>query len=1073
MQDRLELQLLGGFAVKLKERSVDGFRSAKSRGLLAYVAAQPDRDHSRETLATLLWGDLPDTSAKTNLRVELSNLKQLLAAHPALEITRRNVRVHSGLAAIDLHEFQHSLHAYMALPTEAQGAALPRLVEALAHYHGEFLAGLHVGDADEFEDWQLLTREQVHEQAMRGLDALQVHLAEQGRWEELASAARRQLVLAPWIESAHRHVMQALAAQGQTQAALAQYARCCEILQEELGVEPAAETQELATRLGRGGAAAPFVPRHNLTQQLKPLIGREAETTRLHALVKTQRLVSLLGMGGVGKSRLAQAVAQAVAQAALHDFADGVWFAPLANLEAGEGAVERIALAIAAAIGFQVTDMQAPLSELATHLAAKQMLLVLDNWEHLIDAAPQVLETLFEQTPVHVLATSRVRLMYEGETPVHLDGLPVDDGVALFVERARRIVPDFATDENPAQDADIRSVCAQVAGLPLGIELAASWVEHYAVAEIGASLARMAAAPQRSDGLVDRHHQLRDVFEVSWQLLSSLHRQVLARVAVFRGGFDRSAAAAVAECSLGDLSMLLGHSLIQRVSAGRYDMHPLIQEYAEEKLDQDSRHALWQRHSTHYLTALTTTASGERTAKLLADLENLRRGWQYAILGGDAGLVAQAADDFSDFMQHHDYLADSHRLFVDAVTVFEQEESHRELVAKLLTLQSAFTRGLYGQAAYLPLQQRVLALSTDPRLLALAHQRMANTYAETGRWELADYHFDQQETTAQASGDTALYIEAVEGRIHINAIHFRGDLVRSLARTDELLQLLEAERAHIPAVESIHYYLLQTRCLVALRYGDYGLALQSTRTALALAERQQQHRVPNATLDLALVEQFAGYYEEAIDHNLQALAWAEAAGDVEEMGLLNANLCLTLRQAGRLEEALAYGQRAIEINESIGNLRIEGQARNRIGHSLLLLERWQEAYVAYGDAITLWDTLEHPNRYEAVAGRAAAAIRLDRRDEALALAEEALAFVEEDGMLGIVEPVRLLLHCEMVFTGVDDTSRARAVLRQAAEWVETIAGRINDDAVRATFLHQRADHHHLQARLAALDVLTA
>ena len=379
---------------------------------------------------------------------------------------------------------------------------------------------------------------------MGALSTLQLRYAEQGRWQELASAARRQLAVVPWLEAAHRNLMQALAAQGRVQEALEQYARCCAILEEELGVEPALATQEVAARL-RSGRPAATPPRHNLAQQLKAFVGRKEEIAHLHGLVQTTRLVTLLGIGGVGKSH----TAQAVAQTALPHFADGVWYVPLANIEAGDAAPERVALAIGAAIGFHHTDMQAPLAELVAHLADKRALLVLDNWEHILPAAESVLFELLQNTPVHILATSRLRLGIEGEVALELAGLPPAEAAALFLDRARRIVPSFPTHDTAADsEADILRICAQVAGLPLGIELAASWVEHFSVSEIGRSLAEIEIAPQQAGGMVSRHHSLSSIFEYSWRLLSPPQQQILARLSIFRGGFDRAAALGCRRC---------------------------------------------------------------------------------------------------------------------------------------------------------------------------------------------------------------------------------------------------------------------------------------------------------------------------------------------------------------------------------------------------------------------------------------------------------------------------------------------------------------------------------------------
>jgi DNA-binding SARP family transcriptional activator len=412
---QLYLQLLGGFAVAIDQQPVTKFRSAKSRALLAYLATQPDRDHARTTLATLLWGDLPEDAAKTNLRIELSNLNKLLADHPALVIERNTVRFQSAYAAVDVITFQQALTTFGALPVETQRREVERLGTAVELYQGEFLNGFSVTDASAFDEWRVMTQEQLHEQAMGALTRLQQHYAETGRWGELVVVARRQLALVPWQESAHRNLMQALAAQGQRDAALEQYARCVAVLQSELGIEPTPATQEMAARLRstRAGEtqALPALARHNLPQQSKTLVGRKAEIQQIYDLVQQERLVTLLGLGGVGKSRLAQAVAQQ----ALPDFADGVWFVSLAQIDATANAPDRIALAMAAAIGFPLTNAQQPLVELAAHLAKKEILFVLDNWDQLTPAAETLCEHLLATQAVHILATSRLRLQVEGE----------------------------------------------------------------------------------------------------------------------------------------------------------------------------------------------------------------------------------------------------------------------------------------------------------------------------------------------------------------------------------------------------------------------------------------------------------------------------------------------------------------------------------------------------------------------------------------------------------------------------------------------------------------------------------
>ena len=1060
----LQIKLLGGFSVHLDDQPVTGFRSAKARALLAYLAAQPDQDHARTTLATLLWGNLPEAAAKTNLRIELSNLNKLLAAHPALEISRSHARLHSRLASLDVREFHAGVVAFLGLPIETQGAQLPTLVRAIDHYQGEFLAGFQAVEAFEFEEWQLLTQEQLHEQAMGALNLLQQRYAEQGSWAELAVAARRQLALVPWQESAHRNLMQALAAQGQRAAALEQYARCCAVLQAELGIEPAAATQEIAARLRADPPArsvtTPQVARHNLAQPLKSLIGRRTEIEQLYEMLLNERLVTLLGLGGVGKSRLAQAVAQR----ALLDFGDGVWFVSLTNIEATDTALDRIALAIAATIGFAITDLQAPWAELTGHLARQDVLLVLDNWEHLLMVAEGVFDQLLGNTHVHILATSRVRLMVEGEQPFPLAGLSLAAAHALFVERARRVVPTFTGVEHAVA---IDKICAAVGGLPLGIELAASWAEHIPVAEIGRSLAEIAIEPEQADTFVDRHQTLHSVFEYSWRLLNPPQQQILARFSAFHGGFDRTSASVVAGSTLSDLSMLLAHSLVQRVTAGRYDLHPLVQEYSAGKVSQSQTPALFAAHSQYYLTLLISQARDKRTA-LLLDFDNIRSAWQRAVQGAHAEMVEQATLPFGEWMTQFGLMADGNQLFADAADRFASIPQQDELVAQLLDQQAVFLRSLHGLRAVSSLQQRVLTLTKNHKLQTRAHFDLANHHAEQGEWTQADFHFDQAEALAQRLSDQGMYISTVEERIHINAIHFRGDFAQGIVRLEELLRLFDTATTPISDAENIRFRVLQSLPILAIRYRDYGLAIRYANQALDRAQQiAHRRRECDSLLDLALAEQFAGLYAQAIVHNQAALAIAKGIGDTDQMALLKANLCLTLRQQGELEAALAYGQAAIESLRTLGNRRIEGQARNRVGHTLLALERWAEADAAYAEALTVWEPLQHPNRYEAVAGRAVAMLQLGRQAEALNLVNEVLDFVAAKDLVGIVEPVLLLLNCATVLSGYGKEETARQVLQRADVWVQMVSERISDEIVRLAFLQHRPDNQALQRRLAA------
>jgi len=1065
-QSRLSVRLLGGISVELGGKPIARFRSAKARALLAYLSTQPNIDHPRAKLATLLWGELPDDAAKTNLRIELSGLLTSLQQHKALLVNRTTVRWQSHPAdesvdatidvEVDVTILQLALKRFLSQPAEAQRNDLKRLQAALDQYTGEFLAGFEVNDAPDFEEWRLLTQEQLHQSVINALSLLQQHYAELGQWVDLANAARRQLVLVPWLESAHRSLIQALAAQGLHQLALEQFQTCRNVLRDELGVEPSLATQEILQRIQAKPTEGSNI-RHNLPKQLRSLVGRQQEIERLNQLIPNERFITLLGIGGVGKSRLSQTVAQQ----ALPHFAEGVWFVPLAGIEYSDDAPDRIALAIAATIGFAITNAASPLRELATYLANKSILLVLDNWEHLISAAEPVLETLLASEGVHVLATSRARLRLASEVVVAIDGLLVEAACTLFVERARQVVPTF-TDEvsSTGPSVDLVNLCSAVSGLPLAIELLASWVEHFTVAELHRAISEIdiAVEPSQRTEMLARHQSLTKVFEHSWQLISPREQLTLANLSVFRGGFDRSAAAEIAGSQLADLTALIGHSLVQRLTAGRYDLHQLLREFAAQKLSLDPSHmsAVQDRHSRYYLAALSDDFAAGLMARRQIEADNLRGAWQHAVATTNAEVIRPVMVAYQSFVEHFGHLADGEASFAAAVNAFITQPQHRELVARLLLEQSHFVRQFSGLSAAAVLRLRVLELTQDPTLLANTHRGLANGFAELGDWAKADFHFDQAQEAARLASDPTLRIALQSVRIYINVLHFRGDFADYIRQIESLMA--ETKTLSNINIEPINRDLITTMAMVASRYGNYALAIDCQKQYIQSAQ-ERGHRLDHAwgLLNLALSEQFAGMYAASIAHNHEALSMAESSGDIDDVGLLNANLCLVLRQVGQLEEAHKHGEKAIGILSALNTKRIEGQARNRLGHTLLAMQRWPEAYTAYGEALQVWATMQHPNHFEAKAGRAVAALQLGYPEEAAQLVEAVLAYAVNRDLPGIVEPARLLLNCATVLTGLEQPNQARQVLLQAQAWIEMIAARITDEDTRASFL-QRPDN---------------
>jgi predicted ATPase len=556
-----------------------------------------------------------------------------------------------------------------------------------------------------FEQWMVVEREHLHGQALEALAHLAAYHEEHGAYETAVEYARRQVALEPWREGAHRQWMRALALGGQRGVALAQYEACQRTLAEELGVAPSAETQALYERIRDEQELHPAsaAPPHNLPAQLTPFIGREDVLSDIGARLgdSTCRLLTLVGPGGSGKTRLALEVA-----ARQRDrYPDGVFFVSLAPL----WAVDTIVPTIAQAIQLPLSGRGDLRQQLIDHLRRKEMLLILDNYEHLVarpelgrrDGVGLVIEVLRTAPLVKVVATSRVELNVQGECLYPVSGMalppllsptseknlhftspqspslgagaegnvPAGQGypqgwvkdaarysaVQFFVMCAHRAQPGFkVTVDNVG---DVVRICHLVAGMPLGILLAAAWIKMLTPAEIADQIAGQMSG--KSDGGLDfletdqrgvpvRQRSMRAVYTHSWSLLSTREQEVLARLSVFRGGFMQEAARAVAGASLRMLFGFVSRSLVQRAPTGRYEMHELLRQYAAERLsampgEVEKARDLHSAYYAEFLYQRETDVFKGLVQKAMREIDNIRAGWDWAVRHGKASEILKSS----------------------------------------------------------------------------------------------------------------------------------------------------------------------------------------------------------------------------------------------------------------------------------------------------------------------------------------------------------------------------------------------------------------------------------------------
>ena len=497
----ITITCLGDFEVVVADHGVVHFPTDKARALLAYLVLEGHRPHSRQVLSGLLWPDQPQERAFANLRTTLRRLRQSLdetapgITDHALVTTRQALQVLPDAFNVDALTVD-SLTAACATHAHADvmacAACLARLAQVVTLYRGDLLPGFSLPDAPPFEEWLVIQREVTQQQALKALHILAEASIRRGQYDQALAHATRQLTLDPYRENAYRQTMRALASSGQRAAAVAQYERWAETLRNELGVEPERETTEVAEEIRAGRfrpaiepQAAPAIPdllpaaATALPAYVSPFVGREQALSEVIAVLDQPdiRLLSIVGAGGMGKTRLAVEVARL----RQNRYPDGVVFVPLASLTEPSA----IAPALATALGLTGRGVDPHLAVMQA-LRHRHVLIVLDNFEHLLEGAEGLVDLLQMAPGVQVVVTSRERLNVRGEHVYPVQGMAYDltgtltkaaslPAVRLFVQSARRIRPGFEL--TGASLAHVLRICHLVQGMPLGLELAAAWVE--------------------------------------------------------------------------------------------------------------------------------------------------------------------------------------------------------------------------------------------------------------------------------------------------------------------------------------------------------------------------------------------------------------------------------------------------------------------------------------------------------------------------------------------------------------------------------------------------------------------
>jgi predicted ATPase/DNA-binding SARP family transcriptional activator len=644
-------RILGG--LELRDAEGNEVRSVLAQprrtALLACLALAGEAGFlRRDTLLGRLWPDSPQDRARHSLNQAVYGLRGSLGKDSV--VSRGDDELGLDPAAIWC-----DVRAFEAAVREGRGD------EALELYRGELLPGFFLSDAFAFEAWLEEARMRLRTDAVQAAWTLADRAEREADLQGAVGWARRAVGLSGEEEVGMRRLLRLLDRAGDPAGAVSVYEAFARRVRADPGVEPSAETEALIREIrGPRPDPAPTVPPPPRPaappRPSFPLVGREEELRRLEAALGDPhaRIVTLTGPGGVGKTRLAVELVLRTAD----EGDEQAWWVPLA----GVSDPARVPAAIAQALGL-AAGVGDPAEAVARHLQRRCGVLALDNLDHLLDAAP-VVRSVVERAPgMRVLATSREPLRIEGEWVVPLEGLALPDegaddpetcGAArLFLEVARRTRGSVELDASRRRS--VARICRLVDGVPLAIELAASWTRVMPLDEIEAEIAEGRGFLDRGvrEGGAERPRSLEATFRRSWALLDEELAGVLARLSAFRGGFQRKAAEEVAGAGLEELAALVEKSLVRSLPDGRYELLEVIREFAAEKLREvpEAECEALRRHAIHYARFLADLgpmlagrAKDDALARASVEMDNVRSAWRRA---AEEGLV-EALDSAVD-----------------------------------------------------------------------------------------------------------------------------------------------------------------------------------------------------------------------------------------------------------------------------------------------------------------------------------------------------------------------------------------------------------------------------------------
>lgn len=701
-----------------------------------------------------------------------------------------------------------------------------------------------------------------------------------------------------------------------------------------------------------------LLPKHNLPAQTTPFVGRDTELGELTRLLKDDslRLITVIAPGGMGKTRLAVEAGRRL----LRDFNQQVYLIPLVTLGDADGIVTVIADALKYA--FQ-NDERSPRRQLLDYLANKHCLLILDTYEHLLDSVGLIADILQNAPDVKLLVTSRQALRQSGETVFHLSGMKypqsitVDDAsdypaVQLFVSSAQRVQSTFTLD---AQNVEhVGQICTMVQGMPLGIVLAASWLGILTPPEIVAEMKKGIHILEIDESdLPERQRSIRAVMNYTWQTMSTSEQNVFMQASVFVGGFTRDAVQAVTGAGLRTLMMLANKSILHRdTKTGRYTIHELLRQYAEEHLQQSGQMTtVREKHMQYYADYLGTYEKDFRHSGMLIsamreieqDIENIQTAWQYATDQHNLGILDDLMSGLFHFYDVRGWIVIGEQMFKHTADAIRRITSGDQpiILGQLLCRQAkfAFYKGSHEDALRAMGESiKLLQGTSADDELAFAQSIYADTLVYMGDFETARILCENSLVIFRQNNDKWGIASALNNLGVAN--YYLEDYDKAIQYYDESIAI-SREIGDIPGVSAI----LSNRGAIAHEQANYAEAIQFYQESMHLSEKlHDRYGIASSQLNLGWTKYHVGDYQHAYNHTLKSIENAEQLGNRWLLTTAYINLGIIACDLNELETAQTYLAQAYTDAIQLQALHLLPDIVLGTGNFLIKSGRYDEAH---------------------------------------------------------------------------------------------------------------------------------